>query len=293
MPKPCEPSAADAALIRAHYEARFPIGGKVPDDRREEVIAALSAHAVVRDGRVIEIRSAAPDRTLRRAAPMRCAGVEVRDAAKGPGTIHGVAAVYYDPANEGTRYMIWDDVEERVLPGCFARALREKDDVRILRDHNPSLLLGRTSAGTARLADSAEGLRYEADAPDTELGRDTVTAIKRGDLSGSSFGFIVEEDEVVRETRKGQPYYVRNLKSVMLVDASCVAFPAYPASSVGARHSLPPEVRAALVARAQDPAPSPESPEAMKAKADQQAAAQQALVDGQRRRRELDMKERE
>lgn len=219
------------------------------------------------------------------------AGVEVRAAASGPGLVAGLAAVFYDPNDPGTRFMLWDDVEERVLPGAFDRALRERDDVRALVDHDPSRIIGRTTAGTARLAVDAKGLRYEADAPDTQVGRDIVTSIKRGDVTGSSFGFSVLSDQVKRETRNGNPYYIREILDVRLYDVSPVSFPAYDSTSVGARSGLPAEVRAAIVARAQAPAPSPESPEAMKAKAD--AAASKALADGQARARLLDLKERE
>lgn len=231
----------------------------------------------------------------RRFTSTKAAGVEVRAAGAGggPGVVAGLAAVFYDPADAGTRFMLWDDLEERVLPGAFDRAIREKDDVRALVDHDPSRIIGRTAAGTARLSVDAKGLRYEADAPDTQVGRDIVTSIRRGDVTGSSFGFAVEEDQVRRETRNGQPYYIRELLSVRLYDVSPVSFPAYDATSVGARARVTPEVRAAIVARAQDPAPSPDSSEAMKAKADQQAAADKALADGQARRRLLDLKERE
>jgi len=170
------------------------------------------------------------------------AAVEVRDAKSGPGMVTGHAAVYYDAKDPGTRYMLWDDVEERVAPGAFDRAIKDKQDTRALFNHDPSLVLGRTTAGTLRLSSDARGLRYEADAPDTQVGRDTVTLIKRGDVTGSSFGFRVVKDTVTKETRDGKSYYIRTIEDVDLYDVSPVTYPAYVGSDAGAR--------AAIVARA-------------------------------------------
>lgn len=189
--------------------------------------------------------------TERRSISAKAHPVEVRAAASGPGTVVGHAAVYYRPDDPGTRYMLWDDVEERVLPGAFDRALREKQDVRCLVDHETSRIIGRTSAGTLRLASDAVGLRYEADAPDTQAGRDVVTSIKRGDVSGSSFSFATVSDNVRREKRDGKDYFIREITDVDLFDASPVAFPAYGAADAGAR--------AAIVSRAVSGDPAAEA----------------------------------
>lgn len=170
------------------------------------------------------------------------ARVEVREAKSGPGTVVGHAAVYFDPADPGTRYMLWDDVEERVARGAFDRALRDRQDVRALFNHSPDYVLGRTAAGTCRLTSDDVGLRYEADAPDTQAGRDVVTLVRRGDVTGSSFGFRVVKDTVTRELRDGHAYYIRTIEDVDLYDVSPVTFPAYEGTDAGAR--------AAIVARA-------------------------------------------
>lgn len=164
--------------------------------------------------------------------------VEVREAKSGPGTIVGHAAVYFVPGDEGTRYMIWDDIEERIARGAFDRALREKQDVRALFNHDASLVLGRTASGTARLTLDDVGLRYEVDAPDTQVGRDTVTSVRRGDVTGSSFGFSVRKETVTRETRDGRTYYIRTLEDVDLYDVSPVTFPAYEGTDAGAREAI-------------------------------------------------------
>lgn len=195
----------------------------------------------------------------------RTTKVEVRAAKEGPGTIVGHAAVYFVPGDEGTRYLLWDDVEERVVRGAFDRALRERQDVRALLNHSPDHVLGRTAAGTLRLSLDERGLVYEADAPDTQAGRDTVALVKRGDVTGSSFGFRVVKDTVTRETRNGQTYYIRTIEDVDLYDVSPVTFPAYEGTDAGAR--------SAIVARAVGGDPAAEAARVRAAAGEDPAAA--------------------
>ena len=100
-------------------------------------------------------------------------------------TLSGYAALY----NSETRIANFREV---IAPGAFRSALKRGDDVRGLFNHNPDHVLGRTAAGTLRLSEDARGLRYELDLPDTQLGRDLWTSVRRGDVSQSSFAFTVE-----------------------------------------------------------------------------------------------------
>jgi len=120
---------------------------------------------------------------------------------------------------------------EIVKPGAFTRTLRENADVRALVDHDPSKILGRSKAGTLRLSVNAKGLRYEIDPPDTTVGKDIMTSIRRGDVDGSSFSFRT----VLDEWRMEGPVVIRELLDVDLVDVSPVTYPAYPAAEVALR----------------------------------------------------------
>jgi HK97 family phage prohead protease len=198
----------------------------------------------------------------RRTVGLGSAAVEVREASKGPGLIVGHGAVYYDPNDPSTRYMMFDDVEERVAPGAFDRAIKDKQDVRALWNHSPDKVLGRTTAGTLRLSTDARGLKYEVDPP--AHAADVVESIKRGDVTGSSFGFRVVKDAVVKETRNGQSYYIRTIEDVDLYDVSPVTFPAYVGSDAGARAAIvaraiggDPEAEAAAIRAAAVPAIDP------------------------------------
>lgn len=135
----------------------------------------------------------------------------------------GTAAVFWQRTAIGNpkSWGFW----EEVAPGAFDRALRDGDDVRLLLDHNPSLLLARTRSGTLRLSADGSGLQVRADLPDTQLGRDTATMIARRDLSQMSFGFY---DPTYRWTTLPDGTELGTILSVgELADVAPVTFPAY------------------------------------------------------------------
>ena len=119
------------------------------------------------------------------------------------------------------------------MPGCFDRALSERQDVRALINHDPNQVLGRFLAGTMRLSVDQVGLRYEIDLPDTATGRDIATLVERGDVSGSSFSFLDVQTTYVRG-EDGCPD-CRELRDVNVFDVGPVTFPAYEATTTGLR----------------------------------------------------------
>ncbi|MDP6077926.1 MAG: HK97 family phage prohead protease, partial [Acidimicrobiales bacterium] len=120
---------------------------------------------------------------------------------------------------------------ERVAPGTFRSTLKQAD-VRALFNHEPDHLLGRSGAGTLRMEEDDKGLRYEIDLPATTLGHDVAALLRRGDISGSSFGFRTIADEW-GETEDGYP--LRTLTEVALRDVGPCSFPAYEASEASLR----------------------------------------------------------
>lgn len=155
--------------------------------------------------------------------------------------IVGLAAVYYDPNDPaGTQYQLWDNYFERILPGAFDRAVKE-DDVRALQNHDPRLLLGRSTTGTLSLELTDAGLSYRITPPPTVVGRDTVTLLERGDLDGSSFAFNISAggvewtEERVKVGGNEITIYIRNIKAVELYDVGPVTYPAYTGTSAGTR----------------------------------------------------------
>ena len=121
---------------------------------------------------------------------------------------------------------------ERIEKGAFDKSVRGlRRDVAALREHNPELLLGRQSAGTLKMREDSSGLQIKIDPPNDEVGRSTVSSIRRGDLTSMSFGFVARDFAWVREMGAD----VRVLKDVELFDVSVVTFPAFPDTSVAAR----------------------------------------------------------
>jgi len=130
---------------------------------------------------------------------------------------------------------------ERIKPGAFSRAIREKHDVRALWNHNSDYVLGRTKSGTLTIAEDERGLLVEIDPPDTQWAKDLQESIRRGDVDQMSFGFFVgsddwhmENDEIIRE--------IRDVSE--LFDVSPVTYPAYLQTDVSVRSFTPEEIAA-------------------------------------------------
>lgn len=154
-------------------------------------------------------------------------GIEERD---GEGSvIVGYASVFHVPGDDTTQYRLFPDLIERIMPRAFNKALQERHNAAALYNHDVNFLLGRVSAGTLRLSKDQRGLKYEVKPPASRA--DVVESIRRGDLSGSSFGFRVLEQKF--KTEDGID--IREIHSVELLDVSPVVFPAYQATTTAVR----------------------------------------------------------
>lgn len=155
--------------------------------------------------------------------------------------INGVAAVFYD-GTPNTEYVLWDDqwgrAVERIMPGAFDSAMKRPDDVRGLFNHDVNLILGRTSSGTMQLSTHSDGLHYEIEPGDTSISRDVLQHLDRKDVTGSSFAFLIPaggQRWEMTESPDGKLNEVREITDVELFDVGPVTFPAYEATSAGAR----------------------------------------------------------
>jgi uncharacterized protein len=120
---------------------------------------------------------------------------------------------------------------ERIATGAFTRTLKSRNDIRAYYNHNDELLLGSTRAKTLRIEDRPDGGFVEIDLPDTELGRSTAYHIRRGDITGMSFGFSTVRDEWSGDGNE------RTLKEVRLHEVSVVSgVPAYPTTTASVRN---------------------------------------------------------
>jgi uncharacterized protein len=154
---------------------------------------------------------------------------EIRMSGNG-NCVTGVAARYGVRANLGKFY-------ERVSKRAFDKILAQPGlDCCFLVNHNPDLILGRTSAGTLKLRADDTGLHYSCELPNTSTARDLKENIRAGNISGNSFAFTLGEgdDEWSEEEDENRSrIVVRTIKNFsQLLDVSAVVYPAYKGTSV-------------------------------------------------------------
>ncbi len=124
--------------------------------------------------------------------------------------------------------VLWDEFIEQFAPNAFKDSLSNGTDVRGLYEHDHTALLGRTSSGSLVLSEDNIGLRFELTPPDTQLGRDVLTLVERGDIAGMSFGFrsLKEQWDTTQ-----QPY-IRTVIAAELREITVTSLPAYRDSDV-------------------------------------------------------------
>lgn len=145
----------------------------------------------------------------------------------GQHSISGYAAVF----NSLSEY-IAPRTREVIAPGAFSEAL--SDDVRALFNHEDSMILGRTSAGTLQLAQDNTGLYYSVTLPDTQYARDLLALVKRGDVTQNSFAFSVRPEDVQTSEAENGDTIETITRVKRLYDVSPVTYPAYPAAAITA-----------------------------------------------------------
>lgn len=128
-------------------------------------------------------------------------------------------------------YHIAPGMTESVAPGAFTNSL--SGDIRALINHDTTLVLGRTSAHTFELREDAHGLwgRININPNDSDA-MNLYERVKRGDVSGCSFGFFpVSEETEIRED--GSVHWT--ITDVDLYECSACSFPAYQETNITAR----------------------------------------------------------
>jgi HK97 family phage prohead protease len=140
--------------------------------------------------------------------------------------IEGYFSVFNSP------YELWEGVSEVVKPGAFSDCMGQ--DVRALINHDSTLVLGRTKAGTLELKEDSHGLwgRIRINREDGDA-MNLYARVQRGDVDQCSFGFDIERETFVDlgngccrwEIDKVNPLY----------EVSVCTFPAYVETSVSAR----------------------------------------------------------
>jgi HK97 family phage prohead protease len=145
---------------------------------------------------------------------------EIRDEGEQGMRFTGYAAVF----NSASQPLPFT---ERIAPGAFKRTIKDRNDIKLLWNHDTGTVLGSTRAGTLTLTEDSIGLRVEALLPPTTAGKDLAISLRRGDVDAMSFGFTVPTGGD-SWSADGQE---RTLNSVRLHECSIVSFPAYTATA--------------------------------------------------------------
>jgi hypothetical protein len=149
-----------------------------------------------------------------------------------PLKIGGYAAKFNNPYDMG-------DCWETLAADCFD-ASKDNPSIVLLWNHDTSKPLGRVSAGNLRVFTDAVGLGFECELLDTPSAREVHALVAAGVYNQCSFGFICEQEVMIRE--KGAMKPTRKIQRAKLMELSLVCFPANPNTEVSVRE-LPKQKR--------------------------------------------------
>lgn len=140
-------------------------------------------------------------------------------------SIEGYFAVF------DSNYEIAQGMSESIAHGAFDNTI--SDDIRALINHDTTLVLGRTKAGTLQLRTDSHGLWGHIDInPNDTDAMNLYNRVQRGDVDQCSFGFdIINEETEFRED--GSVHWT--IKEVKLYEVSPCTFPAYEETNIAAR----------------------------------------------------------
>lgn len=136
-------------------------------------------------------------------------------------------------------YHIAEGMTEEIARGAFKESL--DGDVRALINHDTTLVLGRTMAGTLEIREDEHGLwgRIRINPKDTDA-LNAYERVKRGDVSQCSIGFDIIREETESPENGGVHW---TIKEVKLWEVSVCTFPAYQETEISARSSQLAEIK--------------------------------------------------
>lgn len=155
-----------------------------------------------------------------------------REAENGDLSIEGHFAVF------NSVYEIAPGMSESIAPGAFSNTL--ENDIRALINHDTTLVLGRTKAGTLTVKQDDDGLWGHIDInPNDVDAMNLYNRVKRGDVDQCSFGFnIVSEETDFRDD--GSIHWT--MTDLDVHEVSVCTFPAYEETNVSARSEQKAEI---------------------------------------------------
>lgn len=139
--------------------------------------------------------------------------------------IEGYFAVF------GRETELWPGAYEEIAPEAFDETLN--NDIRALINHDTTLVLGRTKAGTLELKTDSYGLwgRVKINPKDSDA-VNLYERVKRGDVDQCSFGFNITSEET---DWRDDGTVKWTITGIDLHEVSVCTFPAYEDTGVQAR----------------------------------------------------------
>ena len=136
--------------------------------------------------------------------------------------------------------VLWEGSDYReievIAQSCIAPDFIAKQDMAINLLHNRDESFARTP-NSLRVEPREDGLHFEADVPDCDLGKRAQALTENGTYQGCSFEFYPKDYEVSeRKAADGKTEYViRHTAFEKIVALTLAMNPAYPTTSVGVR----------------------------------------------------------
>ena len=190
----------------------------------------------------------------------------IRESEKKP-VINGVAIV------TNKRTVLWEGYTYReveiVEPSCIDKAFIDAQDIKLNLYHDRQKSIARTPK-SLRVEPREDGLHFESDIPDCDLGKQAQALIDNETIRGCSFEFYPKTytttEEVGADGKK--EYIIRHTEFKKITALTLALDPAYKQTSVSVRELF----------EEQHPVEEP-SQEQREAEADKQAAEQAAQAE--------------
>ena len=171
------------------------------------------------------------------------------DGTKEPSrTIYGRAIVF----NKVFEYEDWwgDKYRETIKPSACTKEFLESQDIKLNLLHKRDMSIARSNCGVGNLRISVnnEGVDFEFEAPNCDLGDRALELVRNGVYSGCSFEFLPKDYECKKLKEDGKTVYEINHTAFEKVSALTIAMdPAYKETTVDCRERYEVSAPAATV----------------------------------------------
>ena len=160
--------------------------------------------------------------------------LSVREDRENKGVIEGVAIV---TNQETVLYECAEFREVEVIdPSCLNEAFLREQDIKLNLLHDRKSTIARTP-DSLRIVAREDGLHFEADIPDCDLGKRAKALIANGTYTGCSFEFYAKDYSVQERTGADgkQEYVIRHTAFEKITALTVAMDPAYETTRVSAR----------------------------------------------------------